>query len=309
MTDMSFRTPEGAEVSYVTITPELAREMLDRNLRNRVVSQRTVEAYVRAMTANQRDLGDEFDTGWPFTGDAIQVGDDGMLLNGQHRLMAVEISGVPRGFLVVSNLPLESQRYMDAGRKRSVADQLKMEEVTNGAQKAATARLLLQWAHWRKHRTAILPINAEVMSFVLEHNDALANAFRHASDVYKETRALRPVVAAAFFRACEVTGDVFAVSNWFTRLATGENLVMGDPLMSLRGSLVRREHGSTNAQLYKVVRAWNASVAGETLRTMQLPRNGVTITNFPDMHAPKAEDVSEAAEAAAEAQQRMREAG
>ena len=63
----------------VTVTPELAGALLKLNTENRPVKPQVVSKYAK-----------ELDEGtFHFTGDAIKISKEGVLLDGQHRLLAV----------------------------------------------------------------------------------------------------------------------------------------------------------------------------------------------------------------------------
>ena len=63
----------------MTITPEIAREMLKKNTNNRPLSKRTLSRYVQLMKNGE----------WGITTDAIGFDVNGRLINGQHRLNEV----------------------------------------------------------------------------------------------------------------------------------------------------------------------------------------------------------------------------
>lgn len=74
------------------ITPDIAKEMLERNLNNRSVSPSRVDMYADDMARGE----------WQANGEAICFNESGNLINGQHRLMAVVIrndiiSGLTKG--------------------------------------------------------------------------------------------------------------------------------------------------------------------------------------------------------------------
>ncbi|NUN01320.1 MAG: hypothetical protein HUU41_09415 [Bryobacteraceae bacterium] len=58
------------------ITPELARQWLERNVRNRPISENTVIAYGLDMLEGR----------WQYDGAPIRFDTDGNLIDGQHRL-------------------------------------------------------------------------------------------------------------------------------------------------------------------------------------------------------------------------------
>lgn len=99
-------------------TPAMARVALDNNHVNRNPRMNVAEAYRRDMEEGR----------WVMTGEPIQIGENGALLNGQHRLIA--LSGSSCGsidFLVVRGVDDKSQVLMDQGSARSISDMIKLE--------------------------------------------------------------------------------------------------------------------------------------------------------------------------------------
>lgn len=274
----SFRTPGGVLVSYVVITPEMATVILEANTKNRSVSDRQVAQYARSLDNND----------WPFTGDALRLGPDGLVLDGQHRLLAIERTDKPMECLVVSDLDAVVQRYLDSGRKRTASDQAKLDGVANASNATSIARALLSWAHWRAGKGAITPGNAEVTEYLLENIGQIQESVRVGFEIRANVRRVSlSAVGAAYARAIQVTGDPFLVANFFSKLATGEDLKLGQPLHTLRNTFIRSDQANQLIQLYQIVRAWNAHQLNEPLGKMQLPRGGVTVAKFPDMVAPR----------------------
>lgn len=106
-------------VSEELITPVVAREMLqmvDGDL------QRRVRPGVVALYAKQMIDGD-----WVVGGDAICFDSLGRLVNGQHRLRAVVLSGTDQRFLVRRNLDRREVRSLDMGVKRTLEDVFRFE--------------------------------------------------------------------------------------------------------------------------------------------------------------------------------------
>lgn len=96
------------------ITPDLAKLYLLQNGGNRRLSQTIIDSYARSMKNGE----------WLLSNDAISFDENGLLLNGQHRLHAVCKSEVPCEFLVVRNLQRGTFGIMDNGKSRSVSDVL-----------------------------------------------------------------------------------------------------------------------------------------------------------------------------------------
>src|SRR5439155_18773761 len=73
------------DLEIMTITPELAKEWLDRGGTNRKVTRRRVEAMTAAIQRGE----------WQLTGEAIKLDDEGRVRDGQNRLQAIARAGIP----------------------------------------------------------------------------------------------------------------------------------------------------------------------------------------------------------------------
>jgi hypothetical protein len=254
------------------IGPEEARKLLDANPMNRRPSQGYVDSYSRAMTNGE----------WTYVGDPIRLNSDDEILDGQQRLMAVEKSGTTQVFTVISGLPSETRLVMDQGRTRTARDDLHMLDVAAHADKATIASLLLRWSMGGIGTTHIRISKNEVVEFVRTHNDKLGRAVNHARALRKEISMAKGAAGATFFRAHDL--DVFAANAFFEKLVTGEGLESGDPILTLRNTIVRNKavkstgrRITTPEELYYIVRAWNAYRRGEVMMKLQLPQ-GITLT-------------------------------
>jgi hypothetical protein len=109
---------------WIEVTPERARAWLENNFRNRPLSDDVVRAYARDMTNGA----------WIATHQGIAFNDADELIDGQHRLHAIVLSGVTVRMMVTFGLPskiegkeMTTMDAVDRGRTRSVADQLKIQ--------------------------------------------------------------------------------------------------------------------------------------------------------------------------------------
>lgn len=305
---MQIWTPEGdqVEIRYMLVTPDLAAGYLsdEVNRSNRGISGRLVGQYSRAMKSP---------TGWPFTGDSARfTGEYDRMLDGQHRMKAIVDSGKPRWMLMIIGLPDDVQRYIDAGRRRSAADHLRMAGVANASQVAAAARTSLLWEFWRKGAGSTVLGQAEVAEYALENEGVMERAVLIGTTARRNTRkgASVAAVAAAYVRAMEVTDDPFLVNAFFDPLATGDSVKPGSPMSALRSAFYNSDGPNVVQDLWRIIRAWNAVQRREVLRKVQLPSGGVSEGLMPDMAPPPdGEDTSELAEEAARAMEQLEEKG
>ena len=114
------------------ITPEIAKEMLERNTKNRKVSMIRVLVYADDMARG----------GWQVNGEAICFNKSGQLINGQHRLMAIVKSGCTVEMVVVTGIEDDVTIY-DRGRNRSASDALTLSGMYSTSYTVAIARLYL----------------------------------------------------------------------------------------------------------------------------------------------------------------------
>ena len=110
------------EVNKVLITPEYALELLSDNIGNRKVKEQVVARYVKDMLAGcwKED-----------TGELIKIAQDGTILDGQHRLLAIVKSGVEISLHIATGLSNDIFSVIDTGTLRDANDTLFVNSVEN----------------------------------------------------------------------------------------------------------------------------------------------------------------------------------
>jgi hypothetical protein len=260
------------KITTELIGPDEAAEMLaQHNLQNRTLAPKTVARYARAMKDGE----------WQFVGDPIRFDRTGELLDGQHRLAAVVDSGCAQQFVIVRNLEPEAQRYMDAGRKRTAADQLRIEGMKNAHAAAGIANHVMHWlaGDMVNHSTSYSTF--EIVEFVESNLDDVEAAVHHARAIHRVSRSGPSVPGAAYFMAVQAT-DVQTAGEFFSSLAVGTGLESGSPILLLRNKLIDWATARTRLERAELAffftRCWNAWRKGEKLTKLQRPR-GSEITN------------------------------
>lgn len=126
----------GIEVYFLKVDPDLAKEILKTNTKGqRNLSAANVERYASDMITQD----------WHPNGDTVKISSDLELLDGQHRLNAIVNSGEAQVLLIVTGIDKEAMSTIDAGRKRTFSDQLRMEGVRNHSIVAALGTRLWYW--------------------------------------------------------------------------------------------------------------------------------------------------------------------
>lgn len=264
------------------IDPDTAKEMLALNLVNRNISEARVKRYIRAMTK-----GD-----WAYVGDPIRVTTDFQILDGQHRLTAIERSGITVRMLVISGVPAEHQKYMDAGRSRNAADSVHILGIKNSTVVAAAARLLLttttepeEGEKWDgivrvgQYTARVTELsNYEVADYVEAHTNLEASG---EMGVAASRGCHAQPTALTFMHYLARRLDPYQADEFLTRLGNGTGLEAGSPIHAVRETINRRERKESTARsdgaanLALLILAWNRWRDNRQLTKIQLPAGGI----------------------------------
>lgn len=147
-----------------TITPAEAAKLLEQNTSNRVLNKSAVNRYAAAMARGE----------WLVGNDAICIGKDGIILNGQHRLYAVVISEVPQEFLVRVDVESNDLKAMDQGNKRIGADIATL--LGHKMSRAQSKALRLLGTNWALTATMATPSVDELIGLDNEWSSSIEEA-------------------------------------------------------------------------------------------------------------------------------------
>jgi hypothetical protein len=234
----------------VNVTPELAREYLAHNTGNRPVDRSHV-----------RRLADELRGGrWRRTHQGIAFDSQGVLKDGQHRLLAIIDTGIPAMLQVTTDVDPEAMDAIDQHRVRTAAQILAMKAgiVKEGARLTAMARTILQVVGGETRVS-----NVAASGFAAAH-EAVLQKYLHIARTYA------PAVAAAFAYADMLGwGEVESAASRFTEKLYTE----GDPMRALdiRARTFPKEQGAA-AGKKKFDIALNALLAVHEGREMSVAR-------------------------------------
>lgn len=259
-------------VAVVTVTPEIAERWLGKNTRNRHARASVVSGYARDMKAGN----------WVLNGESIKFAQDGTLLDGQHRLLAVVAAGVSVQILVVRGIPNEAMPTVDTGARRKFSDVLTIDGGSNTSALAAIVRRAVMWEAGQRTNTGkIKPTNSEMMEFLTECPEIVHSA-EIASKLASRTLLPASVLGLAHWLFSDIDPDQ---ATFFIARVIDEDVPTGHPARTLHRRIVnlRINGGRVNESeaLALTIRAWNAYRAGETPRKFQMPKGGLTNDNFP----------------------------
>lgn len=163
------------------VTPELAASYLEKNFLNRPLVK----------TFLSRLVGDIKSQNYMPNHQGVAFDEAGALIDGQHRLNAITISGISLWMFVVRNVPCKSRISVDTGKSRTTAHCLVMDGFPCTQKETHVAKFILGHPSGTPHFVA--STNSQVKEFLIKHRDAIAFATKHSR--------LTVPVAAAICRA------------------------------------------------------------------------------------------------------------
>lgn len=201
----------------ILVTPTIAKKWLEEgNLENR----RLRLEYAKNLASQMIEKGWRDNTGVPIIFD-----EDGVLIDGQHRLTAVVIANTPIKFSIVRNVSREVQDVIDTGLNRQASDVLTFSGVKNSGAIASLIKFKLGNASNGGSKTragAVLVTNRLIKEEYLKNPEFWQSLCLRAQSYYKQFRAL-PI---SVFGGCEAIAleqsrHPKRVSAFFSALASG----------------------------------------------------------------------------------------
>lgn len=205
----------------MTITPEMASELLKKNESNRKLMESSVSRLAEEMKRGK----------WKVNGETIKVSKTGYLIDGQHRLHACIKSGVPFTSYVISNLEDEVFDTVDVGVKRSTSQIMQMAGVQNCTVVSAIVKALLEYNH---NESFAIGRYVPSSSHILEEYETRPMFYqKFATDFHHIRHIFQSILMAVVIAAVDKYGDDW-YDEFFHKLKTGEGLSKGDPAFTLR---------------------------------------------------------------------------
>ena len=247
------------DVQVIDVTPELAHRYLESNISNRPLSIRTVNELAQAM------LNDE----WQLNGEAIKFDAQGNLIDGQHRCQAIMKADTSIRTYVLRNLPADSFKTLDTGKKRNNADTLGILGYSNPTQLAATARFVLNF-ETNQLRSNEIVTNQRMEHFV-EESPKVIESLAFIKQIKAESVLPASIAAGLHYLMAECDGE--GAEIFFRDLAKGSMLAASDPVFLLREKLLfyRNRFGarlSRRELVAHVIKAWNYRRTGKIVKRL-----------------------------------------
>lgn len=241
-----------------TITPSIAKHILDNNPANRRIKNHWVDGIA----------ADILDNRWDVNGEAIVVAKDGSLNDGQHRLNAIIQANKSARTVIVFGVDRDSRFTVDLGNARTVGDFLGMEGSSHRADAASVAKL--HFLYRNGYFTGGGAMNSSVLTKTViraeywNYQKQIDRAIIDSDDKYLRNLGITAIACANVILHAINPG---AASTFFQKFREGFDLPRGDAILALRLHMLEAKQDRLKAseKLEMVLRYWNAWRKGQSV--------------------------------------------
>lgn len=243
----------GITTEIKSISPDEAAYLLTKNTRNRPLDERRAKRLASAIQRGE----------WALNGDAIRISNTGVILDGQHRLKAISLSGETVQTLVVSGLPDSVFDTIDVGgRARTAGDVFSIRGEKNFTVIASITRMIHKYEltgnpYHGSHESN--PSVKEMEAVLARHPDIRRSASFIGSS--KWCRKYMSPSLGGFAHYVFSAKNQTKAEEFFAQLESGAGLDAGSPVLLLRDRLA---DASTSKE--KLKDSYRAALAFKSFR-------------------------------------------
>jgi hypothetical protein len=249
------------KTTLMEITPQIAASFLEKNTSNRPLNNKHVKRLAREMEMGR----------WKLNGSTICLNGQ-ILIDGQHRLAAVVLSGCTIQSLVVEGLDSNVFATIDAGKPRGAGDTLWLMGATNANCTAATVRAIELIVTGKANYIGRWQFtNADIQELFKKYSGVEASVRLARSSLGKKAICIPSILAALHYLFAK--RDEAAANAFVQDIQHGANLNEGDGVYVLRERLMRESYMKTKLLACYVaalgIKAWNARRANRAVHILK----------------------------------------
>lgn len=271
------------QLSIEMITPDTAMKMLETNTHNRTLGR--VTHFKSELSQGE----------WMLNGQTIVFSDDGVLLDGQHRLQACASSGVSFTTVVVRGIRTQAQTTMDSGTKRGVITYVQLQGYENSAIVASAGAALCEKEQGRtieqivaRASTCVKPTIRAIVQFIEDNYEtrikpivSYCSRCTHAK-IGLQTRNMALIFDELIQRGAQKED----IDEFVSQLVGTENPC--DTVFALRRRLIGNVESKQDklSQRYItaiIIKAWNAFIQGKDVTLLAYKPGGAHPEKFPEI--------------------------
>ncbi len=259
----------------------LAEALLEFNTANRTLNRRKIERLVAQMQAGAFEN----------TGEPVILSREGVLNDGQHRLIALTQADVAVDMDVRFGIARKAFTKTNTGTARTSSDVLTIRGVSGGTAIAPAVRLLVLYARGLPESIREFVDNSEVHDAFQRWSGLEAVAKQLAA--FKFPRGVRstPLLTTAYLASRSAGKERLA--EWLETLATGVGKGRSDPAYILRERLMAGVDAAIGTReslverLALMIISWNAyaTASGMTVKNLRWTPAGKTAMPFPQVES------------------------
>lgn len=257
------------KANLMTITPEWAQKTLnEKNAGNRPMNKLHVATLAKEMKRGK----------WKVNGDTICLNET-RLIDGQHRLAAVVLSGVSIQTFVIEGLSSDVFDTKDVGKRRSAGDTLGVRGEQNACRLAASLVLIDKYVTGRSDQS---------ISYTNTEMEELLEKYPEARNSLQTSYHTKGLITPSVLDACHYLfsrKDPVLADEFVEKVLRGTGLEEGTPWYVLRERLV--DNSLSKAKLSRpylmalCIKAWNHARAGRKVRSLRWREKGEAAEQFP----------------------------
>lgn len=246
-------------MNLIPISPTKAKELLAANTHNRNVKEGHVKNLAEDMLAGR----------WiEKTGESIKISKKGVLLDGQHRLLAVIRANRTIRFEIHEDLDDKIMDVIDSGVKRTAGDAFRLKEIKNASTTPAIIKIVMGGKSGLRQDgvTNSGLTTKKVLEIYYEEPEFWDNVSTNASTWYKGCRAIsQSLFGYCFVQVLRNSKKAVRAVEFFKGLATGKDTESS--IVDLRNKLMNNSVSvknklTTEAKVEMIRTGWNAFLSG-----------------------------------------------
>lgn len=251
----------------ITITPDLAQDLLKLNTENRPVKSNVLERYTADLKAGK----------FHFTGETIKISREGKLLDGQHRLLAVIATGLPMKTNLQAGLDPAIFTVLDTGSTRSIADVLALKNYkyyNNISGAAKLIHIITSGNSFGSLTSKHIRGNDAQLALVQTLDKDLLEDSCRISIESKRCKFIDQSLIIAFVYILSTRGRLKEAETFLHLLSTGDGLgsTANSSIWLLRNRLIENLTSSTKltleAKYFLLVSCWNVFLKGRSMKRL-----------------------------------------
>jgi hypothetical protein len=271
--------PGRETVDILEVTPEMAEAWLEKNTRNRSLRESRVVNTAGALMRGE----------WKLTGDCIVFDEAGELINGQHRLHAIVLSGVSGRLVVLRGVPAENQEVMDQNLSRNLADALKLRGKPYCFALAAALKFFYRLEYIKETgnvnyaNPGVRPTTPQCLH-LFDQNPEIIDYVPRVGSFNKALKMRTGVTTALWYSFAEINEP--DATAFFEALLDGAKLAKQSPILQLRRILINdmvsaRPKMRDYREAALICKAWNLYREGNQVGALSWNYGGRAKEAFP----------------------------